>query len=617
MQSFRFLLFFALIWSVADLSAQTVLWGGNADAQFDGGLNGWTAVGVSDDNALWEHSADATASTGAYAGTTPIGSASAGNGAALFNSDFLDNDGIQGNFGGGASPSPHTGELISPTIDLSMSGHVTLKFNQYYRNYVSTCAVAFSKDDGMTWSDPIIFNDDLATNASTDPGDVKRIPLTTANTSTFKIKFIFDGDYYFWLVDDVEIITSLDNDMQVNSNWYAIAPNRMTPKSQVEPFTFMADIQNNGGTDQENVALKMEIRNDQTNALFWESTLDYGTVMVDSIVENVPFTEYFDADTNTLFYEGTYTISAENPDMNTDNNSLSFKFELSQEIFAKEKGGDVPVRPSGEVTFAYGNYYYSKNGGYYADKAWFGVGNASPGDLNGVSVGLNLYEWVDNGDDEIDATELTLAAFGYHTFTGGGSQHQLISVDLQGTNNDKHLLLPETEYILMCEYDEQNGVEFFVSSSDAQDYGGQIFNSDPLNNPASPGTRFAGVLEAQGNDVYSTLGFGWDLVPVVRLEIAPVVIDVEEVEEKEAIALNVFPNPVAATLNVQLELEENIQKASLNVVDGIGRVVMSQNINPSIDKNHSLDVSGLAAGTYLLNIQTENGKTSKTFTIAR
>ncbi|NBG67246.1 hypothetical protein [Acidiluteibacter ferrifornacis] len=59
-------------------------------------------------------------SAGAYwQGTTPHGSSSQANGSALFDSDFLDNNGIPGAFGTGASPSVHKGELISPPIDLT------------------------------------------------------------------------------------------------------------------------------------------------------------------------------------------------------------------------------------------------------------------------------------------------------------------------------------------------------------------------------------------------------------------------------------------------------------------------------------------------------------------
>ena len=47
-------------------------------------------------------------SKGAYAGTQdPIASPTAANGFMIFDSDYLDNDGVAGDFGSGNSPTPH------------------------------------------------------------------------------------------------------------------------------------------------------------------------------------------------------------------------------------------------------------------------------------------------------------------------------------------------------------------------------------------------------------------------------------------------------------------------------------------------------------------------------
>ncbi len=140
--------------------SQTLLWGGPNDpnSTFSNGLGNWTTSGISSynvdsvSNSKWTYTASAK-SRGGYsdqAGT--INSPSRTDGAMIFDSDFLDNGGVQGNEGLGASPSPHSGALTSPTIDCSSFPTVTVSFYQYYQNYLSQCLLQVSSDSGLTWT---------------------------------------------------------------------------------------------------------------------------------------------------------------------------------------------------------------------------------------------------------------------------------------------------------------------------------------------------------------------------------------------------------------------------------------------------------------------------------
>lgn len=92
-----------------------VVWGNvKGQGDFSGGLGDWSV----DKENTWEFNEDGNISKGAYGGTQ-MTSGSACDGVMEFNSDWLDNGGVEGAFGDGLCPAVCTGELISPTIDLS------------------------------------------------------------------------------------------------------------------------------------------------------------------------------------------------------------------------------------------------------------------------------------------------------------------------------------------------------------------------------------------------------------------------------------------------------------------------------------------------------------------
>jgi hypothetical protein len=64
--------------------------------------------------------------------------------------------------------------------------------------------------------------------------------------------------------------------------------------------------------------------------------------------------------------------------------------------------------------------------------------------------------------------------------------------------------------------------------------------------------------------------------------------------------LNIYPNPVADVLNVQWN--NTNETANLSIRDLSGRVVL---VERAANGNVALDLSGLASGNYILEVQTE------------
>ncbi len=76
--------------------------------------------------------------------------------------------------------------------------------------------------------------------------------------------------------------------------------------------------------------------------------------------------------------------------------------------------------------------------------------------------------------------------------------------------------------------------------------------------------------------------------------------------ELSASALNVYPNPTAGMLNVEYTTDKGT--AQVTVLDLSGRVVMTQTQSASEGRNTmQLDLSRVAKGAYMLNVQTQSG----------
>lgn len=206
-------------------SYSQVLWGvgsGNANAETAGRFadpfgtpNGWNAIGVSSPTALWTRTTNGLSPGAYFPGNPSIGSPSESDGAALFDSDYLDNGGTQGAFGLGTCPSPHKGQLVSPSFDLTgyTNSAIQAKMYLYYRNYsINELSFGFSSDGGTTWTDFSIQQPNIGVNTMFNTTQIT-VQLTgvtngVADLSDCKVRLTFDGDYYFAMIDDISIEVS-------------------------------------------------------------------------------------------------------------------------------------------------------------------------------------------------------------------------------------------------------------------------------------------------------------------------------------------------------------------------------------------------------------------------
>lgn len=619
--TFTWLFAFVLLSGIS--TAQAVVW----TETFDGSANGWTSISITpNDTSNWIWDPTGFVGNGLLIGNVSITSPTGNNGAMVFNADFFTTGGTTQPTGPAASYPKYIAELISPTIDLSavdlalnLQFHQLLRFLNISPGAVARTAVAYSIDNGATWSDPIIVNGEKAINTLYN-NDQVTIPIPNiAGQPAVRIKFIFGSDFYFWVVDDIRLIERDPHDMRVNTDWYAIAPNARTPASQVENFSFMADIENIGGTDQTNVLLTMTIDDIGTGNEVYFGAHEYGTIGVDSLAENISFGG-FTPPSSAANYTARYEISADSADVNPGNNVINWSFAVTDTVFSKETAPIRSVYPAagnwavGEArSWAYGNHYRITNSGYYANSITFSLDATGDQNNAGSLLAINLYEWNDsNADGNAAPSERTRVAVAFYSVIGNETFGQLITVPIADLFTGFSVQLkPNQDYIAVLEYVVEDETRLDFGASGALDYGAMVFNSQQAGAP-----RYAGMLGISGNledETYSSVGFGRNLVPCVRLNIGDTPLFTTSVAELPSQTKMVLsPNPAQGTVLLSLELQDMANEAQVSVFDINGRLVRNVRLGAVQQGNFELDIQGLVAGAYFVRLDTDKGsKTSR------
>ena len=167
--------------------------------------------------------------------------------------------------------------------------------------------------------------------------------------------------------------------------------------------------------------------------------------------------------------------------------------------------------------------------------------------------------------------------------------------------------------------DDMDGVyEATLNISGPSEFQYKFANGDPypmMTNDES--VNETGDFEALGcgvpnglgafNRVYTRDGSGVVLDEVCFGLCAACIVSVDELEA--AIELNVYPNPTADVLN--LVINDASTTEVIEIMNGIGQVVVSIRVNQNGTFVDQLNIEELAAGMYTLRVRTENGNISK------
>jgi hypothetical protein len=632
-----------------------VLWGDQpGEGDFAGGLNNWTTESVTcaDNadpvNAQWTWTASGLPGYTFGGGSiAPINSPTLCNGAMIFDSGYLDL-GDSGVSGEGPCPINQEGSLISPVIDVAQFGvfGVSVVFNQSMQRWREGLHfLDYSTDGGATWTINEINSDYtyLSTSPSTGSGyynEQFRLRLPGAqNSSQLRLRFRFQGTYYWWVIDDVKIVETEANNLVAQKNFYAIPPWGTIPSDQVPSYFAENDILNIGAGPQTNVNLNHTIRDTNSAEVIYDQNLAFGTITPDSLAENKVFPQAVIVPNHPASYEGTYLVSQDQQDFDTTNNIINFYFDVGGDYFAHETGATRSVAVANSaydagapLSYGYGNIFRPEVDVAVKSIQW-GVSNAT--EMIDKAVSIYLLQWTDtNGDQIAESTERKFVGIADYTFTGTEGDDVILESVLDNFENPGQPIIMKAGfyYIALVEYvaSTVDDPQFFLLASEDRNFNATVLASDTAYVKGwtdhrtymtalefSPDGILANV-DIEVKDLSPTdtrVHFGDDIVPVVRV----ITTNTNTVEPLPANNLiTVYPNPANNNVQVKMEFEKSYDRVQLRLIDNLGRLVYQKQLS-QVPTSHieSIRTSDFAAGTYLLHVVTSDGQRSMPVVIVR
>lgn len=635
---------------VSEITAKTVKHQATPESQavfwsedFANGIpSAWSQNGTPS-AAQWEYRGPNTTpdntegSRGAFSGVNdnpptndPISSSTASNGFVIFDSDFLDNGGNQNNMGMGTAPAPHTGRLVTESIDLSSENQVELKFESFARRFQAGFLVAFSIDGGSSYIDTVEFHseDVVGVNGSTDNGQVALANISdiVGGESNVVMQFIFDGTrsnangsgYYFWMIDDIELRDPPENELfftnfngappqdVIHNSSAASGKHGIMHVDQIRDLTFDGNIYNYGTQNQTNVNLEVEIWdatsmspvttvsangcaslspldtcdfNDLTTSS-WTPPAQPGSYLFvyKAVSDSISSSMTTEADTFNFFVaDTTYSFDR--------NNVSNFVGSSSADPPLQAMGMQFALENKDPDTLANLNFLHGITVNFSAqtdstadvefaiyDTADFDLGNG----FTGAPVSKVFFYTLDpsapgNTSYYFDLTDPD-------SLWDGSTQ--------TWSSERRPQAIPTGTYYLV--------MTFFPNATD-----GVV----RLANDASfPQPGFSTVMQL--NDGSWFTGFTSDVyeAPFIRLHAGDEPPYNINVEENDLNNFSVYPNPT--TGNGVIEFAQG-GSYNVQVMDMIGNQVRSMNENVNANQKVRFDVSDLPAGVYLMNITGE------------
>jgi hypothetical protein len=585
---------------------------------FSTGSSSWTNQGFEglnlgttpDTTGIWEYRGPATTpntgtgSRGAYG--TPsltVQSSTPANGFMVFDSDWLDNNGVQGAFGQGIFPAPHRGMLISPTFNASQYLYLNLEFYQYYRRFAGPTSqsqpatyVLFSTDGGATWGDTLTLNSTTAVNQATARNSLIRVNVSDyiGGAANAKIAFMFHGDYYFWQIDDVKIVQAPNNDLSlVRSIFLPDTTNGrfleygMVPSPNTGGVVFQGLVRNVGTVNQTNVTLSVSATRTSGGAPLYTSTgsipsLAPGAEQVVSLGTIFPATTV--ATMNVSF-----NVTADSTDAYTLNNSATRQFAITDSAFSPSVIAPVSQGYSGTGQWGSPAAEQVSLGNIFeiltSDTVTSATAYLQTG-TTGTQAGSSVVFTVRTPGTDGLPGDLTTVLFesDVYTITSQDIARGFIVVPFPATlfGSPQDRVLSPGDHWLVAELFSNNGANRI-----------RFLDDNTFTMPWYASVLYTDVWYNNGNAMRMFMNFG--RVPTSTTSVQELGADVR---------MNLYPNPAhSGFAMLEIAADKPAGKVDCEILDMSGRLVASQSSQlAGMGETLPLDISALTTGLYQVRV---------------
>lgn len=349
-------------------------------------------------------------------------------------------------------------------------------------------------------------------------------------------------------------------------------------------------IKNFGFADQSDVTVNCVVT--QNGIEVYNNTSNAGSILSgDSAFFGLPT---FTQSTWSGYYEATYTVSSPNADNFPSDNTFGFNF-YAGDVFAYGRIDPTTLQPRAEQhvratlnapNFMACSYFSHPNAsGYRVEGIYTSASKSGGASMDGEVLEARIYEWADVFTGWNDATTanivlLQLGEYFYEEDLGSQVVYVPFTETFQMEDNKKYLF---------CSFSPSTDV--FLGFGESLDYNRiQTQLDQPIYLMNDNGT-WGSFSDA----THTTIGA--KMVPV----------DVS-VNDPERVDVTPYPNPTANVLRIPLKGMSGA--ATLQVFDLSGALVMTDKIALGGDQTLTMDLQGLANGTYMFRMQFANGQRS-------
>lgn len=581
---------------------------------------------------MWEYRGPQTTpdvsmgSNGSCGGANPIQSETATNGFVIFDSNGLDEPlpAMCAGSGSGPAPSPHNATLYTPSIDMSSQSTVQLFFTMSARNFQAAVNIIVIADGDTTTVADIYSVLPLAANVASAPDELVGIDLTSvaAGKSDVKVGFNFNGDYYYFMMDDIffdevpeydySLVNVFNDDI---SDFYEYFHLPLSQSHLLQPGISVTS----KGTQPVDLTLSVTILDPDSMEQTFSTTLN--NFPKDSI-SDVNYIDTY-APTKVGLYTMTFKVSSPNDsdDLGIANNTRVRNFRITEDLWSDAfttgagsfRAPEVDGAP-GESEHFQVHYTYEDVTVYGMDFLIFNSANAPD---EATFIGDELQYSVFNIDK--DAFQTAVGTAGADTkkselFTEASSDFYVFEDESVLTTT---MITPISVYFptpITIPADNLFAISIYNS-------GGGYFRV-PVTNPGtnsdlSGAVRARGLLADPSAVDDDELLFFNNVNPWLRVRTAPNTIGIND-ENISSLIGDAVPNPAKGNVSISYTLL-NQSNVSLTVTDLSGKVLMTQNEGSKgagVQKI-TFDVSQLNAGIYLYSVNVNGNATTKKLVVTK